>query len=626
MPSRIIYQSVTFREDVWVGATLFTTGMTTSLPVDLAASLGSQVISNGPGTSSTARQPARDPRLFTFSVGGDSFAAHDLQAILPTTAASSFGGVITYRATAHGLGTGDLVNMTGAAQPLANVVRAPVTRIDANTISFPASGCPDGPITTGVAAIQIVAWSQQTGEGLFTHLQRKSRGAFRKVAMAGCSGHKMADYATRYATILEPYPADLHGHWGEFNDLQFGVTVEDSVAAVQETLLKRKNQGSLCFVVSGLPIPNGVYTWPVLIAPLVTLTDATAASWLLRWNRLMRDFCAAQKMLYLDVFAQAVDQTTGYARAGFCKLNDIHPSVKSNRLAIDLLFQQLAASQYTPRLLAASLFDNVSIDSSNRNVCRSAPFATTGGGGASVSGGGTIVSSYTAWVTATVVAAKRWRTNAGHLYYTAAGGTTGATPPTHTVGSASDDTVTWIYIMEATGTAAVPLGWTVATTGSPDAFVAIVPITLADGSPSQAVRIAVVANAASDQVRISYNGTVADVASGDAIDCNANISLNTAMNSANATPLGQNIKSFTTQFVQAYDTNTRTYIAYEARGGVGAANEQQLKDIVSEQCCISQVPIYADGGVMNLWRHDIIMLFTAAGVCSVDVGNLTVMH
>jgi hypothetical protein len=34
----------------------------------------------------------------------------------------------------------------------------------------------------------------------------------------------------------------------------------------------------------------------------------------------------------------------------------------------------------------------------------------------------------------------------GNIYYTTAGGTTGATIPSHTTGSASDGTVTWVYI------------------------------------------------------------------------------------------------------------------------------------------------------------------------------------
>lgn len=49
------------------------------------------------------------------------------------------------------------------------------------------------------------------------------------------------------------------------------------------------------------------------------------------------------------------------------------------------------------------------------------------------------------WVTSTAFAAATYSFYNGNFYFTTAGGTTGATPPTHTSGSASDGTVTWIY-------------------------------------------------------------------------------------------------------------------------------------------------------------------------------------
>ncbi len=50
------------------------------------------------------------------------------------------------------------------------------------------------------------------------------------------------------------------------------------------------------------------------------------------------------------------------------------------------------------------------------------------------------------WVTATAMVIGEYRSNAGHIYSSAAAGTTGATAPTHTSGSVSDGTVTWDYV------------------------------------------------------------------------------------------------------------------------------------------------------------------------------------
>lgn len=49
------------------------------------------------------------------------------------------------------------------------------------------------------------------------------------------------------------------------------------------------------------------------------------------------------------------------------------------------------------------------------------------------------------WVTGTVYAANAYTFYNGNYYQTSAGGTSGATPPTHTSGSASDGGVTWTY-------------------------------------------------------------------------------------------------------------------------------------------------------------------------------------
>ena len=62
------------------------------------------------------------------------------------------------------------------------------------------------------------------------------------------------------------------------------------------------------------------------------------------------------------------------------------------------------------------------------------------------------------WVTNTVYAAGSIRAGNGYVYYTTAGGTSGATRPSHATGSASDGTVTWIvyrepYLVDASNTA-----------------------------------------------------------------------------------------------------------------------------------------------------------------------------
>lgn len=49
------------------------------------------------------------------------------------------------------------------------------------------------------------------------------------------------------------------------------------------------------------------------------------------------------------------------------------------------------------------------------------------------------------WTASTVFAGMRYSWYNGNIYYTTSGGTTGATPPTHTTGTSSDGGVSWTY-------------------------------------------------------------------------------------------------------------------------------------------------------------------------------------
>lgn len=50
------------------------------------------------------------------------------------------------------------------------------------------------------------------------------------------------------------------------------------------------------------------------------------------------------------------------------------------------------------------------------------------------------------WITSTVYATNGWASNSGNVYFCVAGGTSGATAPTHTSGTVSDGTLDWTYI------------------------------------------------------------------------------------------------------------------------------------------------------------------------------------
>tara|TARA_B100001105_G_scaffold251204_1_gene240593 strand:+ start:1448 stop:3724 length:2277 start_codon:yes stop_codon:yes gene_type:complete len=609
--------------------------------------------------------------LSTATTSGDSFEALMHQGFIPNSAVVANGVATLGFAAAHGLYTGTKINATGGPSEAINGIRVAITRIDATHLSYPVPGAPDGVIVSGPAQYQIFAWSQRTMTGIYPHLQRLSKGSLRLLQAGGMSGHRMADVLARYETSLRPYKAKLHIHWGYFNDLQYGVTAAASAATVQQILTQRKADGCLTVCVSAIAVQTGVWTWPTLTAPLTTMTDATAAAWILAWNKLMSAWCLANGVIWIDVHTGTVDPATGYATAGACKANDIHPAARSCYLAAKLIYTRLSgAGFFSPRALASSALDNVGADSTNRNLCRAAPVAQGAGG----TPGAGQTTAYTTWASSigAAVAANRWRTNAGNLYFTAAGGTvssawqtgqavtsgqyringgnlyqasssgtTGATAPTHTAGSASDGAVSWQYISaagpthtsgsatgvdgiawaymgKAEGTAGVPASYRAINTSTALALTSLVD----KASGVKAMRNTTYATLANDSSLQSYSFTLTDLVGGDVLDIAFLASLLTNFTGVAGGPSAQNVKSFT-GYVE-FQTDGVTYLVYEQLGGVSAANEQITDDLSDVAIVLEEVVVPT--GSTTLARVHLQTQWSGAGQAATEMGCLTATH
>lgn len=79
------------------------------------------------------------------------------------------------------------------------------------------------------------------------------------------------------------------------------------------------------------------------------------------------------------------------------------------------------------------------------NFCDDEQATPTQAGGIRINVGAAST-NYTAWASSTSFASGAYCIYGLNLYQTTAGGTTGATPPTHTSGSVSDGAVTWAYV------------------------------------------------------------------------------------------------------------------------------------------------------------------------------------
>lgn len=557
--------------------------------------------------------------ISTVTTDGDSFEALSHQAFIPTSATVS-GGVATLTfAAAHGLYTGTKINATGGPSAAVNGVRVPITRTGANSLTYPVPGAPDGAITGGPATYQIFAWSQQTITGIYPHLQRLTKGSLRLLQAGGMSGYRMADVLGAYETSLRPFKSNLHIHWGYFNDLQYGITPDASAASVQEILARRKADGCLAVVcVSAMAVQSGVWAWPALTAPLVTMTDASAALWILKWNRIMSAWCAANGVHWIDVHTASVDPATGYAAAGACKSGDIHPAMRICYTAAKLIYTKLSALfSFVPRALATSKFDNVSADASNRNVCRAAP--SEQGAGGTPGAGQTVV--YTAWANAANIPANRWRTNGGNLYFTPNGTANAAQAPVHTTGfvtNTSGDGATWHYMGRAEGDDGVPAGYRAINPATAFAMVALVD----KPTGAKALRNTTYATQANDSSLQSYTFTLSDLVAGEVLDVAFLASLVTGFTGAANGPSGQNVKSYTGYIEWIVDGVT--CLVYEQSGGVAAANEMITEDITDAGVVLEEVVVPT--GSITLGRVHLQAQTSGPGQFATDMGCLTALH
>jgi hypothetical protein len=573
--------------------------------VDLLQDVGTQATMDFQGVPVLSQ-------IETVSGSGDSFLRlHQGMTFASTPSCSS--GVITCSVTAHGLTTGSLINATGAAQTAANVVRAAITRVDANTFTYPAPGCPNGNITAGAASFSVTSWTQPTLESIFEHLNGMSGGGLRLVQNASHPGHTIAAILATYDTTLAPYPSHLHIHDGYFNSMNTGVTVDAACADVQAILIAKQRAGALCAMVSALPVPAGVVTWSVPGG----MTDELAAAWVVRFNKAMQAFCIANRMLFIDIYSLSAGAAPGYALAGVCKAADFHPSYKTVRSEARLLYGMVLAAGrvFKKRVLTVA---NIGADATASNICRAAPSAI--GAGGSVGSG--VTNAYTAWATGAIVAL-RWRTSNGNLYYTAAGGTaTTGNAPTHTRGTVTTaDGIAWLYAGRELGTAGVPASWGVFGDATCLVHSALIDrIDRADGTiRGKALRAIGIFGENTDQVRLSYTGT-ADVLAGDTISSAIRVTAETSFNGANASLSGQNVKSLTAQFVVTVDGVTYTF--YGRRGGAGAADEMQADDVRDEIFTVADALIPA--GTVTLARWDVIAISSGVGAVSFEVSDLTV--
>lgn len=309
------------------------------------------------------------PNLVVLALEGESFAAQADRAVIPTSITVS-NGVATVASTSHGLYTGGLISVTGAAEMAVNVHQAEVTRTGANSFTFPCPGAPDGVAGNIGLQIQYLDLSSQLDNGIVTYLQRRSGGAFRFVSNAGAPGHTAAQCARYWAQRVGAFRPDLIVRMVSYNDINQGTSVADMLVEAEASITRAASIGATIMMFNCSPWGSS--------AAANTASNRIRAE---QYNLGLRDLVARYSHArYIDIYAAVVDPATGLARSGFLAPDDIHPSQRWMDVAAQLVLSALSG-RVVPRRLVVSAIDSIATDSGSKQISRIGPWSTTTGGG-----------------------------------------------------------------------------------------------------------------------------------------------------------------------------------------------------------------------------------------------------
>lgn len=331
---------------------------------------------------------------------GDSMTAQNNSGNAVISAAVRSGGIVTVTSTAHGFADQvptDIENMVPADF---NANGAIVTRIDANTFSYPAAGS-DGPAAAlgGTKPMIAINRQSQSDLGYFVWLNGKSGGAFNLVRNAGANGQTAADMRERFerdVLAFNPQAIILLSGYNDFvNASRTAQAVYDDVVAMCAA-----SAGKQVTVVSALPWTTGG-------------TTAQRAQAVI-YNRMIRNYCnSTQNVRFADaarLMVDSINATRFSALTGMLGSDGIHPTPKgAERIAQAIYDVNKDRIPLSSRLVSTNA-DNIGYDAGSKNIVDNAPWTNTGGalGGTSpatgtVAGGWGVTNNGTGTTVASVI-------------------------------------------------------------------------------------------------------------------------------------------------------------------------------------------------------------------------------
>jgi lysophospholipase L1-like esterase len=323
--------------------------------------------------------PTASAGLMRLLLVGDSMTAA-ASANGTVTSITRTNNVATLTLTTHGRGTGELCRVYNCSDSTFNTNGlVAVTRVDANTITYPSVG-PDGSAANISAAkkmqLQSPAWVNDNSYMFW--LQSKCSGALKIAFNSGRNGNDSADMLANYTVDAAYASHDAVVIFTGYNDW-VGASYTASQVYANVVTIAQRSVGKLVVVVGSIPWTTGG-----------TTANRKEA---LKYNRMIRNWCSGMpNVRFADAAKYLIDATNATVFSPLSNMlgsDGIHPSPKGGERIAQAIYD---AIQYdvprVSRMVSCSL-DNYGNDSTNKNILDTGPWTNSGGPVTGTGGSGT---------------------------------------------------------------------------------------------------------------------------------------------------------------------------------------------------------------------------------------------
>jgi len=308
----------------------------------------------------------------TFGVFGDSLCAL-CNIILTPTSVTRAGNVATVVFATHSLSTGTNIRAFNLAPSSFNTADAKITRVDANTFTYPSVGPDESATISGQSRVLAKSWASNQSWIVFANSALV--GALQHTGFYGHSGETTAQMLARVDEVADGAESWI-AYLGGANDVVAATTAAATIAndaAIVSALVRAGKHVALMTII---PLGSGHAQFATATPKIIQINAARRA--------LARQY--GSRVVLVDSFAALVSRTAtdGRAAANVLQTDNVHLLTNGARLVGNALASAMSGRLAPASPLTVSAADSRSADAGNPNIWPIGQWSQVDGGTKSV--------------------------------------------------------------------------------------------------------------------------------------------------------------------------------------------------------------------------------------------------